>query len=986
MKRVTQKNQELFKKIKILLACSLFVVLNVAFLMKVNNDISNRWWKTITEGQLFLTPVLKNNHIFIGSNYGFFNAIDIRTGKKTWEYSLDDVVASDALIVDGHALFTSENGTLHDLNISDGKEAWRFSSPGNYRFTNSPISYHGSIFIADANGTLWALNKQTGKIQWRINSQPVTRLSQLPLGHDGLQWRAFYETSAGFIYYAGLDGHVYAIDIKTGSIIWTFNADSAITTPLTTRGGALYFGTKSGRSLALNQRSGHIIWSSQGGSQMVCVYANGPLESLLKISSLPLKQLIIFVSKFVSVGQASVVEAASDGTITLASLDHKKIFWQYHMEDGLDQCPVSILSSVYVQDSKRLMSLNAATGLQQWSVSFDAPFLGTPTYYWQQPHISWNPLKIHAPSLMIAMGDGNGVMRAVSSRTGKVAWKSACAGQIMTAPTIDNNHIYFSCSDGGIYNISIPAGTYEIPLPQTLLSHDTQNAGSSVIQEFTLSHNESPYTDVFSEVSVKGEMTHEGGASIVVPGFYYDKNTWKLRFNPPTKGVWKWKLYLTSPLGTFSQEGELISSTDTKNVFFKISKTNPKRMTLDQQAIFNGIGIENTVYDNNQNGNPLDDWAIGMDNSYIASYSGAYFKYNNETITDLRTFASTYGPGEGGFNIYRWSINNASFNLWEAFSFRTKYLTQNGKYGDDLVRSMKGEGYHIWLTMFGFGIPFNSTSNQDEMTSLKQYIRYVVARYGAYVSMWEIANEAVASDKLVDALATYIKSIDPEKRPVAMSWDHPELASIDVITPHWYLSTYVKDTDLLLIEQINAYKKFQKPILFGEMGETGKNWSKQSALQMRVRSWIAFFNEAMLVFWNQSEDRDFYNPVFKNANQYIGPEERVFTQNLQLFTANVATDAAIMPLHTTNSAVRSYGLRSSKEIMGYFFHFANTGTPTTVSVSVVNPSSATLTWYSPSSGKILASKQISKGALNIVSPSFQDDIALKISFNVEISQ
>jgi hypothetical protein len=283
--------------------------------------------------------------------------------------------------------------------------------------------------------------------------------------------------------------------------------------------------------------------------------------------------------------------------------------------------------------------------------------------------------------------------------------------------------------------------------------------------------------------------------------------------------------------------------------------------------------------------------------------------------------------------------------------------------------------------MFGFGIPFNSTNNADEMRALKQYIDYIVARYGAYVSMWEIANEAYVNDDLLHSLVEYVKLIDYEKRPVATSWEHPEHQYIDVASPHWYLSTYVADTDTQLIDQINKFTPYAKPILFGEIGETEKNWSVHSALQMRVRSWVAFFNEAILVFWNQSENRNYYNSLFKNANQYIGPEERLYIYNLQQFTSSVALDAAPVAIHTSNSSVRSYGLQSGRELLGYFFHYEAPYTQTFITMGVVVPRPSTISWCDPTTGKTLQSYRIAQGGSTLTSPAFTSDLALKIVFD-----
>ena len=255
--------------------------------------------------------------------------------------------------------------------------------------------------------------------------------------------------------------------------------------------------------------------------------------------------------------------------------------------------------------------------------------------------------------------------------------------------------------------------------------------------------------------------------------------------------------------------------------------------------------------------------------------------------------------------------------------------------------------------------------------------KYIIARYGAYISIWEIANEAYVEDSFVKFIANEIKSYDYEHRPISMSRERPGMDEVDIISPHWYETEPIEESDLKTLEQIEKYKQYSKPVVFGEQGNKDLNWDETSAARMRIRSWVAFFNEAIIIFWNLSDDKSFYDPVLQNANIFIGKEERSFMKILQDFTKNISLAVEIIPLPIDNKSVRSYGLQSDKELLGYFFHHSNQDKQTTFSLNVSMSRSGTLNWVDPVTGKVISSIQLKEGLHTILSPDFSVDLALK---------
>jgi hypothetical protein len=375
--------------------------------------------------------------------------------------------------------------------------------------------------------------------------------------------------------------------------------------------------------------------------------------------------------------------------------------------------------------------------------------------------------------------------------------------------------------------------------------------------------------------------------------------------------------------------------------------------------------------DFNKNG-IIDDW--GLDGDFRTDGHGS----GEDRNVDMPTYMKAYGNSGAGFNLFRWSVNNCAFNLFNRISKDgNRYSVQNGMWGDELVEALRQEGFRVWMTLFSWKPPYpNAADNPKEQEAVERYLKYVMARYGAYVDIWELLNEAEAPKEWINFASNYIRSIDPYKRLITTSWERPELDTIDINAPHWYLTESEFLSDLATSKKIADEKKWNKPVVFGEQGNGIQNWDETSALRMRLRSWTAFFEEGIFIFWNTAGFKGYKSGA---ANIYLGPEERAYISVLQDFTSNIDPD--VMQLELNPSAqfgIRAYGLESDNMILGYFHHHADHDNSVSTSIEINLPSSGVITWIDPSTGNILDSYSVSSGKQTVTTPSFIIDLAFKI--------
>lgn len=519
---------------------------------------------------------------------------------------------------------------------------------------------------------------------------------------------------------------------------------------------------------------------------------------------------------------------------------------------------------------------------------------------------------------------------------------------------------------------SIPSvgrySVYEISLP---------SAGPAVAN---------PWEDVTVEVVFRAPSRN-----FSVGGFYYEPNTWKVRVAPDELGRWRWTATINDGRRTTTAEGAFTVVDNGEAGFVNRNPTNPLRFVTSDGNAFNPIGFGSSLSDDTANGTPFDE--IGFDGDLPSKCSSdprciTVIRHDGSVrwsgwVTDLDTKLRAFGQDGAGFNLYRWSVNNASFNLFDKIDpGGNVYLEREGKWGDELVQKLRANGIRVFMTMLGFSAPYagDATHPFDEETraagleAVKRYARYIVDRYGAYVDVWELMNEVShVPDAYATELGAAIRQRDPYRHLISTSWEKPELTAIEIVAPHWYATEDERESDAQMREFIDARKRFAKPIIVAEQGNDRANWDPRSAVRYRLRSWSALFNEASLISWDYSALKD---PESAFGAIYLGPEERGYVRVLSRFSASVRPDAAVAPV-TVTSGLRAYGLKGATAAWAYVVRPAG-GDVTRPTLTLTSPIRGVARFISPSDGADLGSSEVVEGSNVLSLPPFTTDVAVVV--------
>lgn len=152
--------------------------------------------------------------------------------------------------------------------------AWHVSfPPERIHPANQPIVFQGKLYVGTQSGNLYALDSATGKTSWKVSGKgPI-------LGAAG--------ASDGKVFFASLDGCVYAVRAQDGAEIWTFrsNLDTGFSSAVTLAEGCVFVINRAGAVYALNQDSGGQLWRREVGVPVLqspaCLPSEGDRPGML---------------------------------------------------------------------------------------------------------------------------------------------------------------------------------------------------------------------------------------------------------------------------------------------------------------------------------------------------------------------------------------------------------------------------------------------------------------------------------------------------------------------------------------------------------------------------------------------------------------------------------------------------------------------------------------------------------------------------------
>ncbi len=178
-------------------------------------------------------------------------AIDLESGQERWRFpsALDQsklFYAPPALTAEGQLVVGGFDGVVYILDADNGRLVWSFDEAQG-RILGGPIVDEELTYVASADGTLYAINLTSRDLSWSYETESPLWAS--PTVADGV------------VYLASLDHKVYALDQESGDLLWSEDISAAIAGAPALADNHLIVGTFGNGLLALDPARGTPIWA-----------------------------------------------------------------------------------------------------------------------------------------------------------------------------------------------------------------------------------------------------------------------------------------------------------------------------------------------------------------------------------------------------------------------------------------------------------------------------------------------------------------------------------------------------------------------------------------------------------------------------------------------------------------------------------------------------------------------------------------------------
>jgi outer membrane protein assembly factor BamB len=294
-----------------------------------------------------------------------------------------------------------------------------------------PAVAYGKLYVAQQKGHFYAINARSGKVLWTKSFDRCVAAS--PAVADGIVYQGFLQTNPCGGHVRTNDGLVVAWDAKSGKELWRLRPGAVESSPVVI-GQTLYFGSKDRKVYALKLRGRkrpRIRWTFTADDEVVAApaYSQGK----------------IFAAT--SNGSVYAIDARNGREVW-----HATSFSRFGGREYFYATPAVAYGRVFAPNADgTVYAYGARTGNLLWARQVG-------TYAYTAPAV-WRRT--------VYVGTWDGYFVAIDAVTGDVRWRFDAPSTISGAPTVLSGLVYFSscgrCGVGGSRRVELgPRRTFAL--------------------------------------------------------------------------------------------------------------------------------------------------------------------------------------------------------------------------------------------------------------------------------------------------------------------------------------------------------------------------------------------------------------------------------------------------------------------------------------------------------------------------------------------
>ncbi len=215
-------------------------------------------WQFHTGYTIAASPAVWKQTAIIGDASGTVYSLALGSGAVQWKFPTPGAVYSTPEVAGDLVVFASTDGNVYALKANNGQELWHFKT--DRPIVASPAVADGLVYIGSSEGKFRALTLAQGSVAWQFD-----RLA------------GFVETKPlvqeGKVIFGAWDQHLYALDAKSGQLVWKWKGDrpGTLFSPAACRpvaaNGKVFIVAPDRRMTALDAKTGQQVWRT--GAYMV---------------------------------------------------------------------------------------------------------------------------------------------------------------------------------------------------------------------------------------------------------------------------------------------------------------------------------------------------------------------------------------------------------------------------------------------------------------------------------------------------------------------------------------------------------------------------------------------------------------------------------------------------------------------------------------------------------------------------------------------
>lgn len=242
----------------------MFVLENSNTLTAVDKTIGNIMWvsricKNRHNCKFKYNMFHEDNIILIKSCLEVF-AISADNGNMLWKYEIQNPSRANLVIKNRKVFIKSINNTVEALSLRTGRVIWKHRGTLSKIHTldaSEPIVTPELVIITYNSGEIFALRSNDGCEVWARKINSIKNYSCNSVFRS-ISLKKTYKND--ILYTVSSEGSIFAINIKTGSLIWERNVIGKIISDPLILEKILLIPLKNNKLICLASKGGYVIW------------------------------------------------------------------------------------------------------------------------------------------------------------------------------------------------------------------------------------------------------------------------------------------------------------------------------------------------------------------------------------------------------------------------------------------------------------------------------------------------------------------------------------------------------------------------------------------------------------------------------------------------------------------------------------------------------------------------------------------------------